>query len=98
MFNSTFNFTDTRSSLLAHESGFPPGEFSVHQLKSIFHEVYNTFNENPSLELTDTLLNISKGLDRVWQKALLCKIKCMGIDGNFSILVESFLSDLTLMK
>ena len=38
-------------------------------------------------------LDISKAFDRVWHKGLLCKLKCMDIDGNFLKLVESFLSN-----
>ena len=38
-------------------------------------------------------LDISKAFDRVWRKALLYKLKCMGTDRNFLKLVESFLSN-----
>ena len=93
-----FDFTDTRNIILAHESVLCDGEFSVYQLKSIFYELYNAYDKNPSFELTEVFLDISKALERVWRKALLHKIKCMDIDGNFSKLVESFLSGLTLMK
>lgn len=93
-----FDFTDTRNIILAYESVLCDGEFSVYQLTSIFHELYNAYDKNPSLELTEVFLDISKALERVCHKAILDKIKCMDIDGNFSKLVESFLSGLTLMK
>ena len=93
-----FDFTDTRNIILAYESVLCDGEFSVYQLTSIFQELYNAYDKNPSLELTEVFLDISKALERVWHKAILDKIKCMDIDGNFSKLVESFLSGLTLMK
>ena len=93
-----FDFTDTRNIILAYESVLCDGEFSVYQLTSIFHELYNAYYKNHSLELTEVFLDISKAIERVWHKAMLDKIKCMDIDGNFSKLVESFLSGLTLMK
>ena len=63
----------------------------MHQLISIVHDIYNAFDANPSLEVRGVFLDISKVFDRVWHKGLLYKLKCMGIDGNFS--VESFLSN-----
>ena len=93
-----FDFTDTRNIILASESVLCDGEFSVYQLTSIFHELYNAYYKNHSLELTEVFLDISKAIERVWHKAILDKIKCMDIDWNFSKLVESFLSGLTLMK
>ena len=83
MFNSIFNFIDTRNMLSVHQSGFRPGDSCVHQLISIVHDIYNAFDANPSLEVRGVFLDISKVFDRVWHKGLLYKLKCMGIDGNF---------------
>ena len=79
--------------LSVHRSGFCPSEACMHQFISIIHNSYNAFDANPSLEVRDVFLDISKAFDRVWHKGLLCKLKCMGIDGNFLKLVESFLSN-----
>ena len=79
--------------LSVHQSGFRPGDSCVHQLISIVHEIYNAFDANPSLEVRGVFLDISKAFDRVWHKGLLYKLKCMGINGNFFKLVESFLSN-----
>ena len=79
MFNSIFNFIDTRNML----SGFRPCDSCVHQLISVVHEIYNAFDANPSLEVRDVFLDISKAFDRMWHKGLLYKLKCMGINGNF---------------
>ena len=93
MFNSIFNFIDTRNLLSVHQSGFRPGDSCVHQLISIVHEIYSAFDANPSLEVRGVFLDISKAFDRVWHKGLLYKLKCMGINGNLLKLVESFLSN-----
>ena len=92
MFNSIFNFIDTRNMLSVHQSGFRPGDSCVHQLISIFHDIYNAFDANPSLEVRGVFLDISKAFDRVWYKSLY-KLKCIGINGNFLKFVESFLSN-----
>ena len=93
MFNSIFNFIDTRNMLSVHQSGFRPGDSCVHQLISILHEIYSAFDANPSLEVRGVFLDISKAFGRVWHKGLLYKLKCMGINENLLKLVESFLSN-----
>ena len=79
--------------LSVHQSGFRPGDSRVRQLISVVHEIYNAFDANSSLEMRDVFLDIFKAFDRVWHKGLLYKLKCMGINGNFLKLVESFLSN-----
>ena len=93
IFNSVFNFIDTRNMLSVHQSGFRPSDSCVVRLISIVHDVYNAFDANLSLEVRSIFLDLSKTFDRVWHKGLLHKLKCMGIDGNFLTLVQSFLSD-----
>ena len=76
-----------------YQSGFCAGESCVHQLISIVHDIYNPFDANPSLEVRGVFLDISKAFDRAWHEGLLYKLTCMGIDGSFLELVESFLSN-----
>ena len=83
MFNSIFNFIDTRNLLSVHQSGFRPSDSCVHQLISNVHEIDNAFDVNPSLEVRGVFLDISKAFDRVWRKGLFYKLKCMGMNGNF---------------
>ena len=82
MFNSIFNFIDTRSMLSVHQSGFRPCDSCMHQLISIVHDTYNPFVVNPNFEEREVFLDIFKAIDRVWHEGLLHKLKCMGIDGN----------------
>ena len=93
MFNSIFNLIDTRNMLSIHQSGFRPGDSCVDQLISIVHDIENAFSVNPSLEMRGVFYDISKVFNGVWHKGLLYKLKCMGIDGKFLKLVESFLSN-----
>ena len=62
MFNSIFNFIDTRNMLSVHQSGFRPGDSRVRQLISVVHEIYNAFDANSSLEMRDVFLVFSKHL------------------------------------
>ena len=63
----------------------------VHQLLSVTHEIYKSFDANPSLEGRGVFLDISKAFDRVWHVGLLYKLKLLGICGSYYKLVESFL-------
>ena len=58
MFNSVFNFIDTRNMLSVHQSGLRPGDLCVHQLISIVHEIYNVFDVNRSLEVKGVFFDI----------------------------------------
>ena len=46
-----------------NQSGFMPGNSCIHQLISITHEIYASFDANPSLEVRDVFLDISKAFD-----------------------------------
>ena len=65
IFNTIFNFIDTRNMLSVHQSGFRPGDSCVHQLISIVHKIYNAFDDNPSLQVKGVFLDISKAFDSV---------------------------------
>ena len=51
------------------------------------------FDHNPSLEIRDNFLDISKTTDRVWHEGLLYKVESLGISGNLLNLFRSFLND-----
>lgn len=72
--STQLNIIDTRNILSSHESGFHPDDSFVHQFISIFHEIYNAFDANHSLELRGVFLDIFKAFDRVWHGRLFCKI------------------------
>ena len=57
------------------------------------HDIYKSFDANPTQEVCGLFLDISKAFDRVWHKGLLYKLNNLGVEGNFLRLIESFLSD-----
>ena len=67
-----------------------PGDSCIHQLISVTHEIYDSFDANPSLEVRDAFLDIYKAFDPVWHEGLIYKIKCIGVKGNLLALSESF--------
>ena len=73
-----------------NQSGFMPGDSCIHQLISTAHEIYASFDANPTLEVRGVFLNISKSFDRVWQERLIYKITCMDVKSGLLALIESF--------
>ena len=69
-----------------NQSGFMPGNSCIHQLISITHEIYASFDANRGV-----FLDISKVFDRVWHEGLIYKKKCIGVKGDLLALIESFL-------
>ena len=91
IFNSLFEYLEDNKLLNCNQSGFRSGDSCVHQLLSITHEIYKTFDANPSLEVRGVFLDISKAFDRVWHVGLLYKLKLLEICGSYYNLVQSFL-------
>ena len=91
IFNSLFEYLEDNKLLNCNQSGFRSGDSCVHQLLSITHEIYKSFDANPSLEVRGVFLDISKAFDRVWHVGLLYKLKLLGICGSYYNLVQSFL-------
>ena len=59
--------------LYSDQSGFRPGDPCVHQLISIIHGIYKTFDANPSLEVRGVFLDLSSAFDKIWHDGLLYK-------------------------
>ena len=91
IFNSLFEYLEDNKLLNCNQSGFRSGDSCVHQLLSITHEIYKSFDANPSLEVRGVFLDISKAFDRVWHVGLLYKLKLLGICGSYYNLIQSFL-------
>ena len=51
IFNSLFEYLEDNKLLNCNQSGFRSGDSCVHQLLSITHEIYKSFNTNPSIEV-----------------------------------------------
>ena len=59
IFNSLFKYLEDNKLLTCNQSGFRPGDSCVHQLLSIIHEIYKSFDASSSLEVRGFYLNIS---------------------------------------
>ena len=93
IFNSLFKYLEDNNLLNGNQSGFRPGDYCVHQLLSITHEIYKAFDANPSLEARGVFLDLSKAFDKVWHDGLMHKLKRLGICGKYYGLIHSFLND-----
>ena len=70
-----------------------PNDSCVAQLLSITHEIYNSFDYNPSVDIRGVFLDISKAFDKVWHDGLIFKLQTYGIDGKLLKLLKSYLKD-----
>ena len=91
IFDTIFQHLMENKLLNPNQSDFMSGDSCIHQLISITHEIYASFDANPSLEVRGVFSDISKDFDRVWHKRLICKIKCTDVISDLLTLIESFL-------
>ena len=93
IFNSLFKYLDDKNLLNGNPPGFRPDDSCIHQLLSINHEIYKTFDANPSSDVKRVFLDLSKAFDKLWHNGLMYKLKCLGICGKYYKLIHSFLND-----
>ena len=91
IFNSLFKYLENNNLLNPHQPGFRSGVSCVDQLLSITYDIYKPFDVNPSLEVRDIFLDMSKAFNRVWHEGLLFKFKRLGLSGKYYGLIKSFL-------
>ena len=70
-----------------------PNDSCVAQLLSILHEIYNSFDYNPSVDIRGVFLDISQAFDKVWHDGLIFKLQTYGIDGKYLKLLKIYLKD-----
>ena len=73
------------------QSGFIHGDSCVAQFLSITHEIYKDFDCNLQNDIKGIFLDISKELDKVWDKVLIFQLKPYGIDGSLLKSMENYL-------
>ena len=95
IFNSLFGYLEDNELLNCNQSGFiRSGDSCVHQLlMCATHEIYKSFDANPSLEVKSVFFDISKVFDRVWHYGLLYKPKLFRICGRYYNLILSLLDN-----
>ena len=93
IFKFLFQYLKHNKLLNCNQLGFRFGDSCVHQLLSITHEIYKSFDVNPSTEVRGVFVDISKAFDRVWRDGHLYKLKLLGICGRYYNLIQSFLDN-----
>ena len=93
IYNNLFKYLQENKLLSDKQSGFRKGDSCISQLIDITHNLYKSFDGNPSLDTRGVFLDISKAFDKVWHKGLLHKLKCYGVDGNFHNILENYLTN-----
>ena len=93
IYNSLFEYFQENHFLSDKQSGFRAGDSCISQLLAITHEIYKSFDCNPSLETRGVFLDISKAFDKVWHEGLLFKLKCYGVEGGLYNIMENYLHD-----
>ena len=91
--NSVFEYLGKNSLLCPNQSGFRQFSSCENQLLSIVHDIYDNFDQHPTLEMRANFLYISKSFDKLWHERLLFKFERVGILGNLLGLLKSFLSN-----
>ena len=71
MYNPVFLHLENNNLLTPNQSGFRPNNSCVNQLSSIVNRIYSDLDKNPSLEVRNNFLDISKAFDKVWHEDLL---------------------------
>ena len=75
LFNSIFEYLQENYLFCDNQSGFRPSNSCEHQLLSIVHDIYASFDCNQPTDVIGVFTDISKVFDRVWHKELIYKIK-----------------------
>ena len=76
-----------------HRCGFRPGDSAINHFLFITHIIYTASEEIPSKETRAVFLYMSKVFDRVWDAALIYKLKCSGVSGELLTIVHNFLNN-----
>ena len=88
---SIIDFLEENNLLNSNQSSLRPNDSFESQLPSIVHDIYSSFDCNPSLEVRGMLLDFSKAFDIVSHEGLLYKTQSIGISSTPSKLIERFL-------
>ena len=93
IFNSLFNYFLENKLFNEFQSDFLSGDSSTSQLLSITHEIYKSFDCNPSVDVRETFLDILKTFDKVWHDGFIYKLKSYGVENKLLNLIQNYLTD-----
>ena len=90
LFDAIYDHLSYNKLLTPNQSGFRPGDSTIHQLLFIIHKIYCAFDDTPSNETRPVVLHLSKA-QGVWHKGLIRQLRSSGISGNMLALPNNFL-------
>ena len=93
IFKSLFNYFLENKLFTECQSGFLSGDSCTSQLLSITHEIYKSFDCNPSVDVKGTFIDISKAFDKVWHDGLIYKLKLYGVESKLLNLIQNYLAN-----
>ena len=85
------NYLKVNNIITQSQSGFMPGDSTVNQLTSIYHDLCTSFDQ--VINTQSIFFDISKAFDRVWRKGLFKKIEAVGIRGNLALWFQNNLQN-----
>ena len=62
-------------------------------LLSGIHEIQTAFDENPTVDVREVFLDISKAFDKVWHDGIIFKLKAYGVEGELLSLLKNYLEN-----
>ena len=65
----------------------------ISQLLSVTHEIYESFDCNPLVDVRRAFLDISKAFDKVWYDGLIYKLKSYGAENKLLNLIQNYLTN-----
>ena len=65
LYDFLFNYFQSNRLLTPSQSGFLPGDSFIAQFFSIFHEIQTAFDENPTVDVREVVLDLLKAFDKV---------------------------------
>ena len=85
IYNFVFLYLENNNLLTSNQSGFSPNDSCVNQFLSIVHRIYSDFDKNPSLEVRNIFLDISKAfLIKYGMKVFFLNLKLLVFEVTYS--------------
>ena len=79
IFKHLYNYIKDHNLITLHQSGFTPGDSTIHQLLYMYDFFCKALDEKKDVQIV--FCDQSKAFDRVWHKGLIHKLKSFGIEG-----------------
>ena len=79
VFKHFYNFLLTNKLLTKFQSGFVPGDSTVHQLSFLYHTFCEALDKKKDVRIV--FCDISKAFDKVWHEGLIYKLHKIGVRG-----------------